>query len=173
VKKLTKVTKDYNKSFKVEITANMIADKFISNLDPSLSSERAEKFVDCIIGPMCSNDNTNGLKHLYYGLFDLDMDAPLYKESDDLLCNARHYHYVGKQKAGMQDGDEMEIEYIRENEVIGQCKLIGFDPYRNGERYQIQYQEMDRHGDTMLSTKWIDAEELELASDNVEEKTGE
>jgi hypothetical protein len=166
--------KNFNKSFKVEITANMIADKLLSNLDPKLTKDRAENFAECIIGPMCSNNNTNGLKHLYYGLFDLDMDAPLFKESDDLLCTARHYHYVQKPIQSPKDvGDESKVEYERKHEDIGQCKLIGFDPYRNGERYEIQYQEMDRSGDISMPTRWVDETELELVSDHIEEKTGE
>ena len=61
--------KNYNKSFNVEITANMIADKFYQKLaefgkdskDKDIQI-KADKLIDSIVGPMCSNDNTNGLR---------------------------------------------------------------------------------------------------------------
>ncbi len=172
--------KNYNKSFKVEITANMISEKmmntimdFATQTKDGTVQHKAEKLVDTVIGPMVSNDNLNGLKHLYYGLFDLDIEAPLFKESDELFCDATQYHYVAKQKAGMQEGDEMETEYVREREAIGHCKLIGFDPYRNDEKYQIQYQEMDRTGDISLTIKWVNNSELGLHSDNVDDNISE
>ena len=163
--------KNYNKSFKVEITANMIADKLMSNLDPKLKPERAEKFVDCIVGPMCSNDNTHGLKHLYYGLFDLDMDAPLYNESDDLICTHSHYTYVRKLEP--ENAGEPIEKYVREREIIGHCKLIGFDTYRSSCKYEIEYLELNSKGETSTQTMWIGADELELHSDTVNENIAE
>lgn len=165
--------KNYNKSFSVEITANMIADKMMSNLDPKLKSERAEKFIDCIIGPMCSNNNTNGLKHLYYGLFDLDMDAPVFKESDDLISDHTVYGWVRKFNDDPDNDGDKIVSYERERTPIGHCTLIGFDPYRSNSKYEIQYPELNSKGETSQCTMWIDVSELELASDYVEEKTGE
>ncbi len=162
--------KNYNKSFKVEITANMIADKMMTSLDPKLSNTRREAFVDCIVGPMCSNDNSNGLKHLYYGLFELDMDAPLFKESDELICSHTHYGWTLVKN---KDEDQVEAKYERERIAIGPCTLIGFDPYRSSAKYEIEYEIVDSKGRTSRETIWIDESELELASDHVEEATGE
>ena len=161
--------KNYNKSFKVEITANMIADKMMTSLDPKLSNTRREAFVDCIVGPMCSNDNTNGLKHLYYGLFDLDMDAPIFKESDELICGHTYYGWMSTGEGNEED----PIKWERDRIPIGQCKLIGFDPYRSSNKYEIEYTEFDRSGVSSKSSTWVDVDQLELASDRVEEKTGE
>jgi len=165
--------KNYNKSFKVEITANMIADKLMSNLDPKLDENRREKFVDCIVGPMCSNDNSNGLKHLYYGLFDLDMDAPVFKDTDDLMCDHTYYGYVRKFKDAEDDSSDRIVEFVRERTPIGPCRLIGFDPYRSSNKYEIEYLELDSKGETSHSTMWVEAGQLELASDNVNDNIAE
>jgi hypothetical protein len=165
--------KNYNKSFKVEITANMIADKLVTNLDPKLSKERKEAFVDCIVGPMCSNDNSNGLKHLYYGLFELDMDAPVFKESDNLTCSETYYGYIQKAIPSDVEGEAAQMKYERDRTAIGQCKLIGFDPYRQSNKYQVEYYKLDSKGIHEAATTWVSDDDLELISDHVEEKTGE
>lgn len=161
--------KNYNKSFRVEITANMIADKMMTSLDPKLSNTRKEAFIDCIVGPMCSNDNTNGLKHLYYGLFELDMDAPLFKESDELFCSETFYGWTEKPVESDVEGEAATMKWTRDRRKIGLCKLIGFDPYRSSNKYEIQYTEFDSKGVESIATTWVSDEELELTSDRVNE----
>jgi len=149
--------KNYNKSFSVEITANMIAEKFMSNLDPKLSKDRAEKFTDAVIGPMCSNDNTHGLKHLYYGLFDLDMEAPKFKEEDRLTCAKSAYKYILTKNV---DEDDVEAKWKQEFEGIGECKLIGFDPYKQHRKYEVSFVTNDSRGEEVTKTEWVDEDDL-------------
>lgn len=163
--------KNYNKSFSVEITANMIADKLMSNLDPKLTQDRAEKFVDCIIGPMCANDNTHGMKHLYYGLFDLDMEAPKFKEDDHLICSKKIYNNVLVKN---KDEDITEATYEQNYEKMGECALVGFDPYRKDTKYQVAYPYTERNGTVTTKHEWVSEGLLEvITDDHVPESTGE
>ena len=171
--------KNYNKSFNVEITANMIADKFHQKLaefgkdnkDKNIQA-KADKLIDSIVGPMCSNDNTNGLKHLYFGLFDLDIEAPLFKDTDRLISDDTHYGWHQIQE-GIDEEGEPTMKWTRDRIKIGQCKVVGFDTYRNSNKYEIEYDVFDSKGVVSKERTWTNERHLELASDHVEEKTGE
>lgn len=172
--------KNYNKSFKVEITANMIADKFMSKLadfpkfqgkkdDNGDIQRKAEKLVDSVLGPMCSNNNSNGLKHLYFGLFDVDIEAPLYKDTDDLVCTETQYRYHKIVVKPTNENEQESEEIKRDRLPIGPCRLIGFDTYRDGSKYEIEYSTFNSKAEVEgTDTMWVSESDLELASDKVE-----
>ena len=146
--------KNYDKSFSINISANTVADKLAESLNPKLSRDKVEKLVDTIVGPMVANDESTALKYLYFGLFDIDIEAPVFKESDMLSCSKEAYTYI--------ESDEVKGEFKEEYKVIGSCKLIGFDTYRKNQQYQIEYSRLDRNGKSIDKTMWVNESDLNV-----------
>ena len=137
--------KNYNKSFSIEITANMIAAKLRESINTKLSDTKIDNLVDTIIGPMVSNDNNHALQHLYYGLFDVDVEAPAFKKDQKLYCTQTHRDYI----------EEVEGEPRQSRSVeIGECKLIGFDTYRKHGKYEIEYLCHNSAGESHKEACW-------------------
>ena len=103
--------KNFNKSFQVKITANMIADKLLNVIDSNMEQSKRELIAESVIGPMCSDNNKNGdvqMRHLYFGLMESDITAPKFKDTDSIECSKKIWSY------SFENGNEIGRASCRE-----------------------------------------------------------
>jgi hypothetical protein len=153
--------KKFTSSFQIEVSTNQVAEKLLSSMDPKIHSTTREAIVESIITPMETNKEMNTLKHMYFALFGIDVESPIFKESDYLLCTKKRYGYF---KAITTDGEKgNSAGMIEKREPIGQCRLIGFDTYKVDNKYQVEFETTNREGEKGVDSVWCDPTDLKLS----------
>jgi hypothetical protein len=140
---MRKFNKNIEVSFSIDAIAEMIKDQL---KDTFL---HADLVVEAIIAPMVVNGNYSDKVRLGKLVSALCGRSSEINISVGAVLNCTHGHYSYD-----ENGKEHHMP-------LGKVKVLQVEPFRDHGTVQVEYQEINRRGELITSTDWVNVSELE------------